>query len=111
MIDIKIRITKHSINKARQRFNLEKDYKKVKNRLKKAFIEGKVIDKKNKFDFTVNHEGMYLIITAGVLKTVLTQEQYEDNRRQEKKKVKIYKRYLPTNKIDELVSSDGREES
>lgn len=111
MIGIKVRITKHAINKARQRFNLEKDYKKVKNRLKKALVEGKVIDEKNKFDFTVNHEGMYLVITAGILRTVLTQEQYKYNRKQEKRKVKIYKRYMPTNKIDELVSSDGREES
>ena len=72
-------ITKHSITKAKQRFEF-KDKKKAKIELKKGLENGEVIEHQNKFNFVVKYNDMYLIISGGSLKTTLTKEMYENNK-------------------------------
>jgi hypothetical protein len=69
-------ISSHAIMRARQRFEL-KDKKQTIILLKKALKDGELIEETNKFNFVLKYNEMYLIISDGVLKTVLDYEQYK----------------------------------
>jgi len=75
-------VTKHAINKAKQRFRLGKNYKQTQSLIKMAIRNGNIIERMNKFDYVVEYEGMHIIIEGDIVKTVLTKDQYEYNKKE-----------------------------